>query len=174
MRIFLFCFIDIWSLQKSSCNFSEREKVHWLYHFVFICPNHVISLCPSYHSSLWHFFCVFAFNMYDWLSSLFANVCVCVCSNSVCVCMLSGKSLDNSSLKAQSSTSSQPDSSQGSSAAVYCKSAWPSKCSPLYIHTFMCSTIHSPWLNPTLCVFYSASLYVLKAYICCRLAPLNP
>ncbi|XP_051279818.1 calcium/calmodulin-dependent protein kinase (CaM kinase) II beta 1 isoform X22 [Dicentrarchus labrax] len=30
-----------------------------------------------------------------------------------------GKSLDNSSLKAQSSTSSQPDSSQGSSAAVY-------------------------------------------------------
>ncbi|XP_032370887.1 calcium/calmodulin-dependent protein kinase (CaM kinase) II beta 1 isoform X47 [Etheostoma spectabile] len=30
-----------------------------------------------------------------------------------------GKSLDNSSLKAQSSTSSQPDSAQGSSAAVY-------------------------------------------------------
>ncbi|XP_034727371.1 calcium/calmodulin-dependent protein kinase (CaM kinase) II beta 1 isoform X19 [Etheostoma cragini] len=30
-----------------------------------------------------------------------------------------GKSLDNSSLKAQSSTSSEPDSSQGSSAAVY-------------------------------------------------------
>ncbi|XP_040011717.1 calcium/calmodulin-dependent protein kinase (CaM kinase) II beta 1 isoform X2 [Xiphias gladius] len=30
-----------------------------------------------------------------------------------------GKSVDNSSLKAQSSTSSQPDSSQGSSAAVY-------------------------------------------------------
>ncbi|XP_034081169.1 calcium/calmodulin-dependent protein kinase type II subunit beta-like isoform X1 [Gymnodraco acuticeps] len=30
-----------------------------------------------------------------------------------------GKSLDNSSLKAQSSTSSQPDSSQGSSAAVF-------------------------------------------------------
>ncbi|MEQ2236604.1 hypothetical protein ILYODFUR_014431, partial [Ilyodon furcidens] len=32
--------------------------------------------------------------------------------------MLSGKSLDNSSLKAQSSTSSQPDSTQGSSAAA--------------------------------------------------------
>lgn len=42
----------------------------------------------------------------------------------ICVCVL-GKSLDNSSLKAQSSTSSQPDSSQSSSAAVHCKSAWP-------------------------------------------------
>ncbi|XP_035772267.1 calcium/calmodulin-dependent protein kinase type II subunit beta-like [Neolamprologus brichardi] len=48
-------------------------------------------------------------------SSLLVSLYICVC---VCVCVL-GKSLDNSSLKAQSSTSSQPDSSQSSSAAVH-------------------------------------------------------
>uniref|UniRef100_A0A3Q3ESD4 Calcium/calmodulin-dependent protein kinase II association-domain domain-containing protein n=1 Tax=Labrus bergylta TaxID=56723 RepID=A0A3Q3ESD4_9LABR len=45
-----------------------------------------------------HFCCIFCFLFY-----------LCVCLVSLCVCMLSGKSLDSSSLKAQSSTSSQPD-----------------------------------------------------------------
>lgn len=57
------------------------------------------------------------------------NMCyVFICSHAiscVCVCTLTGKSIDSSSLKAQSSTSSQPDSCQGCSPAVLCKSAWP-------------------------------------------------
>lgn len=78
--------------------------------------------------------------------SFFTSVVLCVqyvqllvisfCSHSLYVCMLSGKSLDNSSLKAQSSTSFQPDSSQGSSAALYCKSRMARQTQPAtYIHT---------------------------------------
>lgn len=69
---------------------------------------------------------------------LFLHVCFIFyfCSHSLYVCMLSGKSLDNSLLKAQSSTSSQPDSSQGSSAALYCKSPMARQMQPAtHIHT---------------------------------------
>lgn len=78
---------------------------------------------------------------------------------SFCVCMLSGKSLDNSSFKAQSSTSSQPDSSQGSSAAVHCKSAWTAS----NMHVFISPTRRCL----VLCVFHLIPACTKMAIRCC-------
>lgn len=103
-----------------------------------VSPLCVASFCPAPRNLTLHLRIIlhrdtkcFAFHVSSYLCVFAFILCV-----SVYVCTLSGKSLDSSSLKAQSSTSSQPDSSQGPSAAVYCKSSMARQMQPAtHTHT---------------------------------------